>query len=679
MTPADSVKFSVVNTTTNEVVDDDLSEGETLSPGDIGIIVDPGQEVGSVRFTLNGQVVQTENVTPYALFGDKSGDFFDGSLPSGQNTVTAEFFSGSNGSGTSLGSATRSFSVESDSPPPPPPPVDDTLAEWADHITFHFDGNNNDPDDIAAVAVATLLTLAADLEDKTTFYYGNNLAEVNNDSQLANLEASGEFARSQGVEALNYQDDVAGTTDHLVDLLESGQKVLMIEGGPMEAAYRALEQTDPSFHSNIRMVSHSSWNENRDVVNRPGETQARTWDDIARDFPDVEQIEIQDQNAGSNNDRGFNNSGWEDLENIDSPLAEEAREAMLGAPGAKANDPSDAGMLWYAITGQEDGTPDDAIPYMQNSGIFEDDPAPAPTLFELSTDHSSPLAEASYDAETGLLNLEFDYDRLLEASGEWGNARHIDGLLVNGIDYEIEIHPDDGPRDDNGRYIYDRTTMENTFSVDIGAGLDPEADDITFLLMDDYVPGDGVGTRDLYSFTMVEADTSTDPMPTPLIAVNAGGGAFTSAEGVSYLADDFGAGNSFSTNASISGTDKDELYQSETWKKGGFSYELATGNGTFDVELNFAEIWSGAFASGKRVFDVYVENVLVLDDLDISDLAGNNAALDFVGEVTVTDGALSIATTAETQNPKIAGFSVWESTGAVGDFAQGSIFDYFTA
>ncbi|CAN0478688.1 unnamed protein product, partial [Hapterophycus canaliculatus] len=221
-----------------------------------------------------------------------------------------------------------------------------------DQILFHFDGNNNDEDDIAAIPVAALLAASAGIADKMTFFYGNNIAERNNDSRLSVLDESAAFANGLGVATVDYQDDIAAATAGVVELLTSGQKILAIEGGPMEAIYRALEQTDVQFHSNIKLLSHSSWNENRDVVNRDGVEEARTWADIASDFPNVEQVDIQDQNAGNNNDQGFNNNGWSALDSSDDPTLSAARDAMNGAAingnNAKPNDPSDAGMLWFA-------------------------------------------------------------------------------------------------------------------------------------------------------------------------------------------------------------------------------------------------------------------------------------------------------------------------------------------
>ncbi|MEO1652179.1 MAG: PKD domain-containing protein, partial [Bacteroidota bacterium] len=67
----------------------------------IQALTDPA-EVGSVIFQLSGPVnkTQTENIVPYALFGDNSGDFNGVNLPDGTYTLLATPYSGKKGAGT---------------------------------------------------------------------------------------------------------------------------------------------------------------------------------------------------------------------------------------------------------------------------------------------------------------------------------------------------------------------------------------------------------------------------------------------------------------------------------------------------------------------------------------------------------------------------------------------------
>ncbi|MGK7910222.1 MAG: S8 family serine peptidase [Synechococcus sp.] len=70
----------------------------------------------SMRLDLNnGEVVRVENTEPYALFGDLEGNFFSGRrLPSGNNTIVVDVFSGNDMQGQLLKTVTRSFTIVND-------------------------------------------------------------------------------------------------------------------------------------------------------------------------------------------------------------------------------------------------------------------------------------------------------------------------------------------------------------------------------------------------------------------------------------------------------------------------------------------------------------------------------------------------------------------------------------
>jgi hypothetical protein len=70
--------------------------------------------VGSVVFTLNGRVVRTENIVPYALGGDNMGnppDYYAYSLPTGTHTLTATPYTNTYGRGTAGTAFTVRFTV----------------------------------------------------------------------------------------------------------------------------------------------------------------------------------------------------------------------------------------------------------------------------------------------------------------------------------------------------------------------------------------------------------------------------------------------------------------------------------------------------------------------------------------------------------------------------------------
>jgi len=77
-------------------------------------------------------------------------------------------------------------------------------------------------------------------------------------------------------------------------------------------------------------------------------------------------------------------------------------------------------------------------------------------------------------------------------------------------------------------------------------------------------------------------------------------------------------------------------------------------NGQYQLRLHFAEIFTGAYAVGRRVFDVLVENTLVLDNLDIFARVGANTPLIESIPVTIADGQLNLQFLHVVENPKIS-------------------------
>ena len=290
-------------------------------------------------------------------------------------------------------------------------------------------------------------------------------------------------------------------------------------------------------------------------------------------------------------------------------------------------------------------------------------------VYEFFDDGSSPVESVTYNAETGVLDLVIDQQKLFQDSGEWGNVRHIDYVRFDGQMYGINIHGDNGPRNPDGSYIYDETTTENVFSINIGKGLEP-ADGIMNFELHDYEDGSKV----LYEFQMSK-HLGTPPVGL-LAAVNAGGEEYTTIEGITYAADTSGV-RSYAENQSIAGTLSDTIYTSENSSWDGFTLETDLKNGFYDVELKFAEIWGGAKEAGMRSFDLKVEDEFVFQDLDLSATAGFATALDFVGTVEVKDGALTIEGINGLRDAKISGYSIWETDATeTTAFEVGNILNY---
>ena len=110
----------------------------------------------------------------------------------------------------------------------------------------------------------------------------------------------------------------------------------------------------------------------------------------------------------------------------------------------------------------------------------------------------------------------------------------------------------------------------------------------------------------------------------------------------------------------ISGTSSQQLYQSCRW--GAFTYTYAVPNGTYTVNLKFAE--PSQFGAGKRVFNVAINGTPVLTNFDIYAQAGALTALDKSFSVTATSGQIGIAfTTGSADYPLINAIEIVQPTG----------------
>ncbi|MEM9963690.1 MAG: Ig-like domain-containing protein [Pseudomonadota bacterium] len=271
-----------------------------------------------------------------------------------------------------------------------------------DQIVFHFDGNNNDPDDIAALVIAALIIKAAGLEEQTTFFYSNNIFEDSVPWQAEAMETSAAFARSLGIASIGYEGQVETATAALTDVLDSGEKILVLEGGPMTATYNALQGVSDGNLENITLVSHSGWNEN----------QGYKWSDLKTNYPEIAFIELVDQNGfttptSNSPGSGFKSKWWNWLDDLDSyDFDPEEKEVLTeanaimdlanGPDGFDASsvapnrnltfydisyDASDAGMLLWALTQEPDSdarvNPRDARDFVLAGQSL----APAPTPY----------------------------------------------------------------------------------------------------------------------------------------------------------------------------------------------------------------------------------------------------------------------------------------------------------
>ena len=125
-------------------------------------------------------------------------------------------------------------------------------------------------------------------------------------------------------------------------------------------------------------------------------------------------------------------------------------------------------------------------------------------------------------------------------------------------------------------------------------------------------------------------------------AVNVGGKEYVGVDGITYQADSSSFVSEIGNIEKIKGSQDDFIYQS--YRTGDLTIKRRIENGFYDIIFKFAE--PDDIAIGSRVFDVYAQNQLVIDDLDVKlarDGKHKSALVRAVNNVEVTNGQLDIS------------------------------------
>jgi beta-glucanase (GH16 family) len=148
-------------------------------------------------------------------------------------------------------------------------------------------------------------------------------------------------------------------------------------------------------------------------------------------------------------------------------------------------------------------------------------------------------------------------------------------------------------------------------------------------------------------------------------AVNVGGQQYVGLDGITYQADSSSITGDVGKIESIKGTQDSFIFQS--YRTGNLAINKPIKNGVFDIILKFAE--PEDIATGARVFDIFAEQQLVIDELDVKlarDGKHMSALVRAVNNVEVTDGQLNISFKASAGQPILSAIIVREkNTNAV--------------
>ncbi|MEM9217478.1 MAG: hypothetical protein AAGD25_24450 [Cyanobacteria bacterium P01_F01_bin.150] len=220
------MSFALVNSDTNQIVEgyETIANGAEIDLNGLDLnqysVVAQinsdhiyGELVESVKFNSNlGK--QTENIKPYALFGDIKGDFKGKAPETGEVTLTATAYSKDGGRGQAIGSMDLSYTIIDTTAPLPEPMPGETMAIANEAAMGTINGT--DKDDIISIRTVSgksTQTNAGNGHDTVILYGADDIPEGNYHQMLADLKQSPIQTATQYFNATHTVDLGAGDGD----------------------------------------------------------------------------------------------------------------------------------------------------------------------------------------------------------------------------------------------------------------------------------------------------------------------------------------------------------------------------------------------------------------------------------------------------------------------------------
>ena len=254
-------------------------------------------------------------------------------------------------------------------PQPDPQPEPGNLGPELDYdcerIAWSSDGNQHDPDDIGASALALLLLAERGQQGRLAHWdHSSHLGDNNPSMEQQMVESVEETARRIGYDMsriYNDQRDLSGSVNSIAQAINASSatnRLCFVVAGPHGVAYRGIAQADPSKFQHVTMISHSNWNDTHDDADN-----IYNLADIKRDFPGLNFQAIRDQNGTNGLGTSVGEEAWAWMKS-----SSDAGTRWVGEVIDNANirgDVSDSGMMWYVLQGDEFGNPTKFRDYLE--------------------------------------------------------------------------------------------------------------------------------------------------------------------------------------------------------------------------------------------------------------------------------------------------------------------------
>jgi hypothetical protein len=229
-------------------------------------------------------------------------------------------------------------------------------------IAWSADGNHNDPDDWIASPLALAIFAEMGLRDRLVHFDYNCILPLTNvewekihAESVLGAARHWNYDRSLFVDVRQDRERAIASIARAIDASSEDNPLYFVVAGPMEIPILGIQKSDSAKRKHVYCISHSRWNE--------GFAGQYTFTFTKRTLIEqgVHWVQVRDQNRLLSFGRFGTPSPPEEfapyfwMRDATDPKVKFLWERMVVSTRP---DPSDAGMAWFLVTGDEEATPE---------------------------------------------------------------------------------------------------------------------------------------------------------------------------------------------------------------------------------------------------------------------------------------------------------------------------------
>lgn len=252
-----------------------------------------------------------------------------------------------------------------------------TSSSWAQNVPYSgerivvvADGNEHDKGDWAATPLTLAVLAAKEIQDQVMVYafsshtWGSNKTHAGADAQMRESAFLGArnfgFKKTKFIEAVNAPNYAIIEITSQINKSSAKNPLVILAAGPMDIIGTALGEADSTKLEFVRIISHSSWDQQHSDSPEEGEThKGWTWEELRESYQGKGLELIALPELGEGNFKGplsayswLNDSSKKEPKPFEKGSWQWLYSRIEAASSGEEVNPRDVGLLLYLLTGK---------------------------------------------------------------------------------------------------------------------------------------------------------------------------------------------------------------------------------------------------------------------------------------------------------------------------------------